>query len=133
MEKIKKTTRFLYEHNFVRYLVVGGSTFAIDFFLLFVLHGRLHLNLELATSIAYWASIAYNFTLNRSWTFSAADKRNLHKHLAPYLALLACNYLFTVIFVSLASHSVNYLVAKAISVIVQTAWTYRIYKRYIFL
>lgn len=123
---------YLYRHNLVRYLFVGGTTFIIDFGLLVLLHGKLHLNITLATTIAYWSSILYNFTLNRNWTFSASENKKLHKHLAAYGILLGCNYLFTIAFVSIASHFMNYAVAKTIAVILQTSWTYRIYKNVIF-
>jgi putative flippase GtrA len=132
MEKIKETSLFLYRHHFIRYLLVGGTTFIIDLSLLYVLHGRLEVNLEVATSIAYWTSIAYNFSLNRHWTFSTREKTDLRRHLSNYLVLLAANYLFAVLFVSIASHHINYIVAKIISVTIQVPWTYYAYKHYIF-
>ena len=52
----------LYNHHFVRYVFVGGTTFIIDLGLLVLLHGFLHVNLAIATSIAYWVAIAYNFS-----------------------------------------------------------------------
>jgi putative flippase GtrA len=132
MKKTSSFVLYLYHHHFVRYLVVGGSTFAIDFTLLFILHGKLGVRLAIATSLAYWISIAYNFMLNRTWTFSARDKSNLHKHLGSYLILLGFNYTFTVIFISLLSHSMNYLIAKVIAVAIQMSWTYLVYKNLIF-
>lgn len=132
---MKKTSAFvlyLYRHHFVRYLVVGGSTFVMDFGLLFLLHGKARVHLAIATSLAYWISIVYNFLLNRSWTFSARDKSDLRRHLSTYLVLLGFNYLFTVVFVSLVSHHLNYLLAKAIAVAIQMTWTYFGYKNYIF-
>jgi len=131
-EKLKSFTAQMYKHHFIRYLFVGGTSFTIDFSLLFVLHGKAHIHLAIATSIAYWLSIAYNFLLNRSWTFSARDKTDLRRHLTSYLVLLGFNYLFTVIFVDIASHQINYLIAKALSVAISMSWTYFAYKHYIF-
>jgi len=124
---------YLTGNRFIRYVFVGGTTFGMDIILLYLLHGKLDISLGIATSIAYWAAIIYNFFLNRSWTFSLRDKRNLHKHIGSYLTLLTFNYIFTVLFVSLASHSINYLLAKAIAVLIQMSWTYYIYKRFIFI
>jgi putative flippase GtrA len=129
---MKEITSKLYRHNFVRYLLVGGTTFIIDFSLLAMFHGSFHIRISIATSMAYWVAVLYNFSLNRWWTFSARDKTNLNRHLVSYLILLSFNYLFTVIFVSLASHSINYLVAKVISVLISTSWTYFVYKNIIF-
>ena len=132
MKKAFKLLPYLYKHNLVRYLLVGGSTFAIDILLLFLLHGKLHIKIAISTSISYWFSIAYNFSLNKFWTFSASNKKKLHENLIPYFLLLGFNYLFTVIFVSLASHHINYLIAKVIAVLIQTCWTYTTYKHIVF-
>lgn len=116
----------------MRYIFVGGSTFVIDLGLLVLLHKKVGLGLALATSIAYWVAIAYNFFLNRTWTFSITEMESLKKHLTNYLVLLAFNYLFTVLFVTLASHHMNFALAKAVAVVIQTTWTYKVYKDYIF-
>ena len=132
MERIKDHLGYLYRHNFMRYLFVGGSTFIIDFSLLIVLHGKFNLNIALATSVAYWVSILFNFTMNRWWTFSASENKKLHRHLFGYGLLLCFNYLFTVIFVSLVSKYISYAIAKIAAVIIQVSWTYLIYKNVIF-
>ena len=133
INRSKKLGLFLYQHRFVRYVAVGGSTFAIDLGLLLILHDHLSLGVALATTISYWVAIAYNFVLNRYWTFSLSEKNNLHKHLTAYLCLLAVNYLFTVIFVSVVSNYTLVGVAKVLAVVIQISWTYNIYKNYIFI
>src|SRR4030095_1383088 len=132
MKEVRGFVGYLYRHPFVRYLFVGGTTFIIDFSLLFFLHEIAHINLAVATSIAYWTSIAYNFTLNRWWTFSASENRKLHEHATTYLVLLGFNYIFTVIFVSLVSQHIYFATAKIIAVGIQISWTYLIYKNFIF-
>jgi putative flippase GtrA len=132
MKKTLIFAHYLYHHSFVRYVAIGGTTFILDFSLLYSLHGRLHVGLAIATSVGYWVGIIYNFLLNRSWTFSTGDKKNLRKHLLLYAALLAVNYTFTIAFVGIASHRINYLLAKGLAVIIQMSWTYFVYKNIIF-
>lgn len=132
MAKIKDITLLLYKHHFVRYLFVGGSTFVIDFGILYFLHSVLKLNLAASTSVAYWISISYNFILNRYWTFDSREKESLKRHITTYFVLLVANYLFTVTFVSTVGTHINYVIAKALSVGLQMIWTYPVYKRYIF-
>ncbi len=132
MEKAKLISKKIYEHSFVRYVVIGGSTFALDFVLLVLLHGFLDINLFIATTFAYWTSIAFNFVANRFWTFGATETP-ITKHLAGYLTLLGVNYLFTVGFLTVATHlGMHYAVAKVLAVLIQISWTYVIYKKYIF-
>lgn len=104
----------------------------IDFGLLVLLHGKFKIRIPIATSVSYWVSVTYNFSLNRNWTFSSGENKSLHKHLAAYGVLLAVNYLFTVLFVSFFSSHIPYTTAKVLAVILQTSWTYQIYKRVIF-
>lgn len=130
---MKELTTYLYHHHFVRYLLVGGTTFVIDFSLLVILHGYLKLNLGASTSVAYWISITYNFMLNRYWTFDAREKESLARHISTYLILLIFNYLFTVTFVSIVGAHINYIIAKALAVGIQMIWTYPVYKKYIFI
>ena len=132
MQRVRETTLFLYRHHFVRYLIVGGSTFVIDFGILFILHGKLGFGIAASASISYWVSIIYNFVLNRYWTFDAREKESLQRHITTYLILLIVNYIFAVTFVSFASTHINYIIAKAIAVLFQMIWTYPVYKKYIF-
>ncbi len=132
MEKAKHISRKLYEHSLVRYVVIGGTTFALDFFLLVFLHAALNVPVLIAATISYWTSIAFNFIANRVWTFGATET-HIAKHALSYGILLGCNYLFTIAFIAGATHlGMHYTVAKIISVIVQTSWTYVIYKKVIF-
>jgi len=132
MNNAKALTSYLYKHRFVRYLFVGGTSFIIDEGLLILLHGKHNVWLPLATFIAYLIAFIYNFSLNRWWAFSAAENNTLRKHIVPYTILFFFNLVFTIMFVSLASHFINYAVAKALAVIIQVSWTYFVYKNVIF-
>lgn len=132
MKELKDFVRYCYKHHVLRYLFVGGSTFLIDFTLVVVLHGRLNMRIAFATTIAYWISIIWNFSLNRWWTFDAASTKSLKRHLLSYTMLLLVNYLFTVIFVTVVSKFIVYTLAKIISTAIQIVWTYPIYKHVIF-
>ncbi len=132
INKTKGILGYLYKHPLVRYLFVGGTTFIIDEGLLILLHGVMQVWLPLALFGAYCIAFIYNFVLNRWWTFSAADNQSIKKHIVPYAALFIFNLVFTIVFVSLASHVINYAVAKVIAVAIQTSWTYFIYKHVIF-
>lgn len=133
VHRVKAYSNYFYTHPLVRYIFVGGSTFVIDLGLLVLLHKKVGLGLAVATSIAYWVAIAYNFFLNRAWTFSIKEMESLSKHLANYLILLGFNYLFTVLFVTILGRHINFALAKAIAVVIQTTWTYKVYKDYIFI
>lgn len=132
MKQAKGLVIYLYHHHIIRYLLVGGTTFIIDEGLLILLHGLFKLWLPAALLIAFSLAFIYNFSLNRWWAFSASENKTLRQHIIPYAALYAFNLMFTVVFVSLASHVLNYAIAKALTVIIQVSWTYLIFKNVIF-
>ena len=116
----------------MRYVAIGGTTFAIDFFLLVFLHAVFHVPVLVAATISYWTSIAFNFFANRVWTFGATET-HIAKHAVSYSLLLGFNYLFTIAFIGITGHfRLHYTIAKIIAVAVQTSWTYVIYKKVIF-
>ncbi|HLZ15024.1 MAG TPA: GtrA family protein [Candidatus Saccharimonadales bacterium] len=132
MERAINLGKKMYNHSFVRYLVIGGSTFGIDFFLLVFLHAALGVRVLVAASISYWTSIVFNFLMNRFWTFDSKDSP-LHRHMTFYGLLLAVNYGFTVGFIGLLTHvGVHYTIAKVIAVAIQMIWTYLAYKKVVF-
>lgn len=133
MIKIKILLKLLYRHHFIRYLFVGGTTFIIDFCLLIVLYGESNVNLGIATSISYWTAVTYNFCLNRWWTFSAGENKNLRHHITIYAMLLGINYGFTLAFIGIVSQHINYAFAKILAIPIQMTWTYYVYKNVIFI
>lgn len=119
--------------SMVKYVLVGGSTFVLDFVLLVLLHELVHLPVVVAATISYWTSIGYNFWLNRHWTFTASATRSLRHHAVAYGALLLTNYLVTVgIIWGLGHLGIPYPIAKILAVGFSTSWTYVIYKKVIF-
>jgi putative flippase GtrA len=132
MEAAVQITKRLYQHSFVRYVVIGGTTVGLDFGLLVLLHGALNVNLIVAITLAYGTSIIFNFTANRLWAFGATQQ-SVARHLGPYLLLLGFNYLFTVGFVAGTTNlGLHYTIAKLLAVGIQISWTYIAYKKLIF-
>lgn len=130
--KIKPLIHYLYNHQFLRYLFVGGTTFILDEGGLITLHGVLKLWLPAAIFLSYLVAFMYNFSLNRWWAFKSHESSSLNKHIRPYTLLFLFNLIFSIIFISIMSHFINYAVAKALSVAIQVTWTYFIFKKYIF-
>ena len=117
--------------NFIKYVFVGGSTFILDLGLLVLLKEVGHLPIIVAATISYWTSIAYNFSLNRHWTFETT--RSLRHHAVAYSLLLLTNYVVTVgVIAGLGHLGVSYALAKIIAVGLSMSWTYVMYKKVIF-
>lgn len=91
----------------------------------------MHLSAVIAASVSYWISLAYNFTLNKLWTFGV--RSNTRKHAVLYGCLVVFNYLTTVGIIWLLGRAgIQYLVAKICAVALTMVWNYIAYKKLIF-
>ena len=133
MERLVARAKSLTERRFVRYLLVGGSTFAIDFVLFSVLHSIFNWDVLLSNTISYWSSIAFNFSVNYKWTFGGSEPAAFKRQLVLYLCLLLFNFGFSSVFLSVTiSLGLNPQIAKIIATGLQMTWTYIAYKIVVF-
>jgi putative flippase GtrA len=118
-------------HPAVKYLLVGGGTFAADLLLLILFHGALHLPLSIATGIAYAFATAGNFLLNRSITFS---QEAFAGPATRYLILVAANLLLSVLLIPAATFGlgVDYRLAKVAVSVSAVVWNYVAYRMWVF-
>jgi len=56
--------------RFLKYTLVGGSTFALDLFLLFVFIDVAKIDYLLATGLAFFVAVAINYIISRQFVFS---------------------------------------------------------------
>ncbi len=88
---IQNTLWYVFSHSsFVKYVIVGGSGFVIDFGLSFALiESSAHFPVWLATVISAELAIIWNFFWNNYWAF--AHKKVSHKSTAFLKSLAAFN------------------------------------------
>ncbi len=115
----------------VRYLLVGGSAFVIDFGSLALLKSGLGVPAWLSAAIAFALSTLYSFLLQRKFTFSA----DLHvgNSAVRYGILLAANMVLTAVIVEgFDRHLDLYLVGKVVSTALTTVWNFPIMKLWVY-
>jgi putative flippase GtrA len=114
-----------------RFLVVGGTSVAVDAGLLYVLHGLLGMWLEPATALSFLAGLVVNFALNRRWSFASTGR--MGSQAVRYAALVAVNLLVTVVLVkALTALGLMYLVAKVLTTAVLSVVNYFVSQKWIF-
>lgn len=153
-KKISDTTRKLLVKSYVRYLIVGATSFALDFliynFLLVVLRsqpqpdwaysiGNLvglspEASLVLVSNIiSLLTSLSFNFIASNYWTFQAGGAKKRRK-IMRYATIAGFNFLLNNVILSIQVEyfSVNPIIAKVIVTGAQTLWTFLIYKVWVF-
>ncbi|MEV4755036.1 GtrA family protein [Micromonospora sp. NPDC049559] len=123
--------RRLLGSGFVRFLLVGGLSAAVDTGLLWLLHGGFGVPVPVATLVGVVTSFVVNFLLNRGWVFAATG--STRGQLVRYLLLAALNWVLTVLSVSaLVAVGVYYLVARLAVLVVLTVLNFVGYRVWVF-
>ena len=116
----------------LRFLVVGVASVAVDTTVLVVLRELAATPLWLATTAAFAAALGVNFSLNLRWVFGVQGR--LPARLARYGVLVVVNYLLTLVLVlGLAGVGMHYLLAKWVAIAVAAVVNYVAYRRWVFI
>lgn len=111
-------------------MIVGGTSAVIDVGLLILLREVVGAAIPLATTIAFWTALVYNFALNRAWSFGVAA---VGTPFAKYLVVVGLNYLLTLAIVTGGVElGVPYVLAKLFAIGVGTLGTFLAYDRWVF-
>lgn len=114
-----------------RYLLVGGVSFSVDFFLLIFLHEYFGVQLWLATPVAFLTSLVVNYLLSRFFTFAGTGARGAS--FVKYIALVVFNTIATSLIVSgFEAMGGAYMLGKVASTVLMTVWNFFAYKYWVF-
>jgi putative flippase GtrA len=119
-----KTDSLLFQ--LLRYVVVGGVAFVVDFGLLFLLVNFLSVHYLIAAGISFISGLAVNYLLSISWVFNKdpnqLKSRNLFIFLITGLMGLGLNELLMYIF----THHIGfvYLISKVVTVPLVLLWNF---------
>jgi putative flippase GtrA len=123
--------RRLAQSSLVRYVLVGGLSFIVDFGLVWLLHVAAGWPLWIATGCAFVASFAVNYTLQRLFSFSSRAPHG--GALVRYSILVAANTVLTVAIVTILDTTiVGWGWGKVIATILTTVGNYFAYRLWIF-
>ncbi len=90
--KIKDLSRNELVVSFVKFGMVGASGFIVDVSFFTLLHSYFGLGAEFARGIAYWIAATWNWFLNRSFTFAAAEKVDRAGQWSKYLLMCLVSF-----------------------------------------
>ena len=115
-----------------RYLAAGGTSYALELAVLFVLTG-LGMSSIWAVALAFWVGFFVAFVLQKTFAFQGAEtgKKKTAVQLALYGLLVAFNYGFTIAFVGIFDeHSL--FITRTIALVITTFWNFFLYKFVVF-
>lgn len=118
--------------QFIKYFVVGSSGVVLDLSILAFLKELLGLPPWIAVSLSLTIVIAYNFTLNKHWSFR--NKELPHWQFVRYMSLAGMNYVIGVglMYVFNEMLGYQYLLVRVGSILLSVAWNFLLYKFWVF-
>lgn len=120
--------------SFIRYLIIGFSTFFFQIILLYFISTTLGAEKVKANIVSTLICMVYNFLMSNFWTFKAGTKSG-GKKLGKYLGLAAFNYIFDTIFAFpflAITLGINQYLVKVIITAIVISWNFILYKLWIF-
>lgn len=70
-----------------KFIVVGGTAFLIDYYLLIFLRNTLKMNLILSATIGFSVSVIYNYILSTIWVFETDQSKSKSKTFVLFIIL----------------------------------------------
>lgn len=84
----------LHRWQLFRFFIVGVTTFALNFCLVWLFYGKAALDYRIAVSCAYFITVVAHFILNRSFTYGQKGG-SIAPDTLKYCIMLLANYLIT--------------------------------------
>jgi len=118
--------------QFAKFFIIGISSLIIDMLLLILLKEKIKLAPVYAVAINQLFVIAYNFLMNKYWSFNSR-KQGL-KQLTRYAALVCFNYLASIIFMYVFSDVLNidYRLVRLGTIALLFIFNFIVYKTWVY-
>lgn len=118
---------------FLRYLAVGIIAYISEMGSLFILHSIINLSPINSVAISFWIGLAVAFALQKIITFKNYQKsiKILSKQLLLYFLLVAWNYFFSLLIVTLFAQRISVFLVRTATIAIIICWNFVLYK-YIF-
>jgi len=118
--------------NFIKYLIIGFSTFGLDFGIFYLLDRFSPIKSIAANIVSTLSSLFFNYYMSNSWTFNAGSHNGTK--LKRYTVLAIINYIFNnaTFWIVSAHFGVNGLLTKVFITAAIVSWNFFLYKLWVF-
>ncbi len=122
------------KHSFVRYVLVGGVAFVIEYASFYALFIGLGMMLVVANALSFCLGLLTAFLLNRAWVFGTHDysKKAVHQF-GFYITLAGINLLLTLAIVAVLKRlGVEPTIGKLLAMVITSSWNFILLKLLVF-
>lgn len=118
--------------QFVKYAIVGGSGVLLDLATLALIKELIGIVPWIAVALNQAIIIAYNFNLNKHWSFR--NKSLPHWQFVRYMSLAGINYVLGIVMMYIFNQFLGYqyLLVRIGTIALSVAWNFLLYQRWVF-
>lgn len=121
-------------HQFLRYVVVGGIAFAVDFGSLYLLTELAGIHYLVSALIAFVLGLIVNYLLSKSWVF---DRRSMNDAATEFLVFAAIGVVGLglnemILWILSGKMHIHYMAGKAVSAGIVLVWNFGARRRALF-
>ena len=115
MIEIIKNNKLL--SQILRFGVVGGIAFLIDYGVLILCKEVFHINVLLSAAIAFTISVIFNYILSIKWVFDVSQKKSSKKTFLLFIifSIIGLGLTEIIMYVGTDLININYLIVKIIA------------------
>jgi putative flippase GtrA len=120
--------------QFLRYLVVGGIAFCVDFGILVVLTDLIHLHYLVAGAIGFGCGLATNYVLCINWVFGARSLSNKKAEFMVFtvIGVIGLGWNELLLYAGTDGLDLDYRISKLIAVGIVLVWNFGMRKLLLF-
>lgn len=117
----------------LRFLVVGGTAFLIDFGILWLLTEHLGIDYLLSNAISFTASVIYNYILSTAWVFNTKQTKSKYWSFAVFLLLSIAGLGINqgIMWITVEQAGINYLLSKILATVIVMIFNFITRKRFL--
>lgn len=116
----------------IKFLLVGGSSVAVEYSIFLLLHYALNINVSVANVISFSGGFIYSFLMNRGLVFVEGKQSAVHRQIIMYFVLALVNLCVSTALVTVLSYLIPAYIAKILCSGLIAAYNYVIYRKVIF-
>lgn len=120
------------KYQIIKYLIIGISSTAIDILLLVFLKEKANFGPTFAVAINQILVIAYNFFMNKYWSFKT--KKQPLRQFSRYIILVGLNYCSSILLMYIFHDliNINYILVRLSSIVLLVTINFILYKHWVY-
>ncbi|MCD7968903.1 MAG: GtrA family protein [Alistipes sp.] len=109
-----------------RYIIAGGTAFALDFFLLYICTHFIGINYVISAAVGFMAGLLVTYVLSTRWVFSRRKMANRWAEflLFSLIGLIGIGLTMLLVWLFTEHAGLHYLLSKIITTFIVTGWNF---------